>query len=358
MCPWQKACLKHSKTCVNSRQKCAYLVFWLVYLTLLYTNSELTLIKQSTFATTVCDSPANTSYADCAPHISSSLLKCWVSLHYLNFEGVGFLEPKVQQPTAANAKCSRHSIAKVEYFCSPANIRYFPTLPILHILLPCQCTIFSNPSYIGYFAPIPIFFQHSCQGRIFCSLQMSNIFHPCLHCIFCCPAIIEYLAIHPISDILHQYQIWISNTSARVEYFAYLSMLNIMLHCQDGISSYTVKVNYCAPLSRLFCALFSCWQKIMRKLFSLLLLCSHKRIYLFSSFCTKRRSLSQQVRQKKKCWNCGFWSNRTLHYFPLSVRSSVRPFARHRRDISTFLDILTVYTMKTIYFLNAYLLGW
>ena len=31
---------------------------------------------------------------------------------------------------------------------------------------------------------------------------------------------------------------------------------------------------------------------------------------------------------------------------------------RHRRDILTFLDILTVYTMKTIYFLNAYHLGW
>ena len=53
---------------------------------------------------------------------------------------------------------------------------------------------------------------------------------------------------------------------------------------------------------------------------------------------------------------CGFWSNRTLLYFPLS--SSVRPSVRHRRDISTFLDILTVYTMKTIYFLNAYHLGW
>lgn len=141
---------------------------------------------------------------------------------------------------------------------------------------------------------------------------MSNIFHPCLHCIFCCPAIIEYLAIHPISDILHQYQIWISNTSARVEYFAYLSMLNIMLHCQDGIFSYTVKVNYCAPLSRLFCALFSCWQKIMRKLFSLLLLCSHKRIYLFSSFCTKRRSLSQQVWQKKKYWNSIYFGQRII----------------------------------------------
>ena len=37
-----------------------------------------------------------------------------------------------------------------------------------------------------------------------------------------------------------------------------------------------------------------------------------------------------------------------------------RPFIllRHRRDISTFLDILTVYTMKTIYFLNAYHPGW
>ena len=34
------------------------------------------------------------------------------------------------------------------------------------------------------------------------------------------------------------------------------------------------------------------------------------------------------------------------------------PFVlRHRRDIITFLDILTVYTMKTIYFLNAYHLG-
>ena len=54
---------------------------------------------------------------------------------------------------------------------------------------------------------------------------------------------------------------------------------------------------------------------------------------------------------------CGFWSNRTLYYFPLS--SSVRPpFVRHRRDILTFLDILTVYTMKTIYFLNAYHPGW
>ena len=142
---------------------------------------------------------------------------------------------------------------------------------------------------------------------------MSNIFHPCLHCIFCCPAIIQYLAIHPISDILHQYQIWISNTSARVEYFASLIILNIMLPCQDGIFSYTVKVNYCAPLSRLFCALFSCWQKkIMRKLFSLLLLCSNKSIYLFSSFCTKRRSVSQQVWQKKKYWNFIYFGRRII----------------------------------------------
>ena len=45
----------------------------------------------------------------------------------------------------------------------------------------------------------------------------------------------------------------------------------------------------------------------------------------------------------------------SIFHFP-----SVRPFVllRHRRDISTFLDILTVYTMKTIYFLNAYHLGW
>ena len=54
---------------------------------------------------------------------------------------------------------------------------------------------------------------------------------------------------------------------------------------------------------------------------------------------------------------CGFWPNRTLPYFPLS--SVLRPSVlRHRRDISTFLYILTVYTMKTIYFLNAYHLGW
>ena len=55
--------------------------------------------------------------------------------------------------------------------------------------------------------------------------------------------------------------------------------------------------------------------------------------------------------------DCGFWSNRTLLYFPLS---SVRPSSvlRHRRDILTFFDILTVYTMKTIYFLNVYNLGW
>ena len=44
----------------------------------------------------------------------------------------------------------------------------------------------------------------------------------------------------------------------------------------------------------------------------------------------------------------------TIFHFP-SVRPSV--ILRHRRDISTFLDILTVYTMKTIYFLNAYHLG-
>ena len=220
-------------------------MFWLVYLTLLYTNSELTLIKQSTFATTVCDSPAKTSYADCAPHISSSLLKCWVSLHYLNFEGVGFLEPKVQQPTAANAKCSRHSPAKVEYFAP---------LQISDIFQHCLDCIFCCPANVQYFATrriLDILHPYSCQGRIFCSLQMSNIFHPCLHCIFCCPAIIEYLAIHPISDILHQYQIWISNTSARVEYFASLTNVeyyaplprwNIFIHCQGELLCTTFQV--------------------------------------------------------------------------------------------------------------------
>ena len=43
----------------------------------------------------------------------------------------------------------------------------------------------------------------------------------------------------------------------------------------------------------------------------------------------------------------------TIFHFPF-----VLLLLRHRRDISTFLDILTVYTMKTIYFLNAYHLGW
>ena len=58
----------------------------------------------------------------------------------------------------------------------------------------------------------------------------------------------------------------------------------------------------------------------------------------------------------KKTSYCGFWSTRTLLYFPLSVLRP--PFVHQRPDISTFLDILTVYTMKTIYFLNAYHLGW
>ena len=47
-----------------------------------------------------------------------------------------------------------------------------------------------------------------------------------------------------------------------------------------------------------------------------------------------------------------------IFHFPSVRPPFVRPFVRHRRDISTFLDILTVYTMKTIYFLNAYHLGW
>ena len=45
----------------------------------------------------------------------------------------------------------------------------------------------------------------------------------------------------------------------------------------------------------------------------------------------------------------------SIFHFPF-VRPSV--LLRHRRDILTFLDILTVYTMKMIYFLNAYHLGW
>ena len=86
-------------------------------------------------------------------------------------------------------------------------------------------------------------------------------------------------------------------------------------------------------------------------------------------------------------WDCSLWearkSNNSMCFFSRSItkrshrwwcilrfliqqntalfstfRPSVRPSVRHRRDISTFLDILTVFTMKTIYFLNAYHLGW
>ena len=52
---------------------------------------------------------------------------------------------------------------------------------------------------------------------------------------------------------------------------------------------------------------------------------------------------------------CGFWSNRTLLYFPLSVRSFVRPSQVWHINFSRYFDY---YTMKTIYFLNAYHLGW
>ena len=46
-----------------------------------------------------------------------------------------------------------------------------------------------------------------------------------------------------------------------------------------------------------------------------------------------------ELRRKSFFSFCGFWSNRTLPYFPLS---SVRSSVRHRRDISTFLDNLMV----------------
>ena len=44
----------------------------------------------------------------------------------------------------------------------------------------------------------------------------------------------------------------------------------------------------------------------------------------------------------------------TIFHFPFVLLLLLR----HRRDILTFLDILTVYTMKTIYFLNASHLRW
>ena len=103
------------------------------------------------------------------------------------------------------------------------------------------------------------------------------------------------------------------------------------------------------------------------------LICNASRLvtFIFDIHWVKQNKVSSWLRNKNWSQNmaicvrfvlffeplyCGFWSNRTLPYFPLS---SVRPFVlRHRRDILTFLDILTVYTMKTIYFLNAYHLGW
>ena len=44
--------------------------------------------------------------------------------------------------------------------------------------------------------------------------------------------------------------------------------------------------------------------------------------------------------------------------FATFLYSSVRSSNRHGCDISTFLDDLMVWTMKTIYFLNTYHLGW
>ena len=51
---------------------------------------------------------------------------------------------------------------------------------------------------------------------------------------------------------------------------------------------------------------------------------------------------------------------RFLVYQNTNIFSTFRPSSSvsHRRDISTFLDNLMVYIMKTIYFLDAYHLGW
>ena len=68
----------------------------------------------------------------------------------------------------------------------------------------------------------------------------------------------------------------------------------------------------------------------------------------------KMENINHMTWQDKTLY-CGFWSNRTLLYFPLSACPSS---IRHRRDISTFLDNLMAYTLKTIYFLSAYHLGW
>ena len=54
--------------------------------------------------------------------------------------------------------------------------------------------------------------------------------------------------------------------------------------------------------------------------------------------------------------HCGFWSNRTVLYFPLSVRPFVRPSVTGV-TYKLFSIFWRFIPLKTIYFLNAYHLG-
>ena len=51
-----------------------------------------------------------------------------------------------------------------------------------------------------------------------------------------------------------------------------------------------------------------------------------------------REKISKGKGSQKVIYDCGFCSNRILHYFPMLVSQCVS----HRRDISSFLDNLIV----------------
>ena len=86
---------------------------------------------------------------------------------------------------------------------------------------------------------------------------------------------------------------------------------------------------------------------------------------LFSCYCYHHFEGMKHYTERERCCGCVFLDliNQLLRFlvqqntalFSTFLRSFV---LRHRRDILTFFDILTVYTMKTIYFLNAYHPGW
>ena len=67
------------------------------------------------------------------------------------------------------------------------------------------------------------------------------------------------------------------------------------------------------------------------------------KISAYFYFHRQFNGIFEDIFRRLICWNnCGFWSNRTLHYFPLSSSLSVCASVCHRRDISTFLDNLMI----------------